>query len=193
MGFCSLTILKSIELDCSIKQVGGLEPSGWIINREDIDFASSSDVVDGKLDSIVLKTGKKAFTIAQPPKAPFTGTTTTMEEGTYQNTFTNNIGFVVLDNNPQVIQKIINPLADGQFVVILENKCKDIAGATGQEFQLYGWYQGLTASAIEQDKYSEDTEGGWAVTLTESRTPVAAAFVFDTDYATTKAMLDALV
>lgn len=193
MGFCQQTISRSIELDCSVPQVAGLEPKGWIINRDDIDFGASSDVVDGKTDSIVLKTGKKAYTIAQPTKSPFSGTTTTLEEGTYQNTFTNTLSFVVLNNTPQVIQNIINPLASGQFVVILENKCKDITGTTGQEFQLYGWYQGLTATAIEQDKYSEDTEGGWAVTLTESRSPSAASFVFDTDYQTTKTMLDALV
>lgn len=190
MGFCDTLIAKAITISCDL--VAGVEANGWIVNRDDVDFASST-ISDNKVTSLVLKTGKKAYAVAQPPKAPFTGTTTALEEGTYANTFTHNVGLVVLDNSPEVCKDIIDPLANGKFVVILENKFKDIAGTTGQEFQLYGWLQGLSATAIDNDKYSEDTEGGWAITLTETKSPKSAMFVFDTDYATTKAMIEALV
>ena len=43
-----------------------------------------------------------------------------------------------------------------------------------------------------QDKYSEDTEGGWAVTLEEQKTPKSALFLFKTSYEATKTAVNTL-
>ena len=59
-------------------------------------------------------------------------------------------------------------------------------------FQVYGYYQGLTAATIENDKYSEETEGGWAVSLVEKRVPKSALFLFKTSYETTRTAVNTL-
>ena len=52
---------------------------------------------------------------------------------------------------------------------------------------MFGYAQALKASAGENDKYSDDTEGGWLITLEEESVPKAAYFFFDTDSETTAA------
>ena len=100
------------------------------------------------------------------------------------------MSIVVLANTPDVTEGIIDTLANGKFVVILRNVTK---GAEGKgEYQIYGYSQGLTCSAGENDKYSEDTEGGWLMTLQETSAPKSAMWLFKTDSETTAAMYGAL-
>lgn len=179
-------------MNCSSPLLPGLEANGVIINRDDIDFANC--VISGnKISTLVLKSGKVGYAIAQPDKAPFTGTNTALAAGTYYNTWTHQVAFVVLDNTPEVASNVIDGLANGAFVVILENKSKASGTSTGQEFQVYGWHQGLKASEITEDKYSEDTDGGWAVTMEETKSPLAATFFFSTSYEATAAAVASLI
>ena len=70
---------------------------------------------------------------------------------------------VVLANDPDVCNDIIDGLANGDFVVVLENKAKGLNKTENpgdSAFQVYGYYQGLKAAEIGNDKYSEETEGG---------------------------------
>lgn len=90
---------------------------------------------------------------------------------------------VVLDNGPEVCEDIIEGLANGEYVVILRNKHKGEMG--NAEYQIYGYYQGLRSETIENDKYSEETDGGWTVALKETGAPKAAMFMFNTDSKTT--------
>ena len=85
---------------------------------------------------------------------------------------------------------MIEGLADGSFVVILKNKHKGVDGKS--EYQVYGYYQGLSAETGENDKYSEDTDGGWLITLKETGSPKAAMFYFNTDASTTATQLETL-
>lgn len=102
---------------------------------------------------------------------------------------------IILGNDPDVCANVIDGLATGEFVCILENKYKNTNKATtpgDSAFQIYGYYQGLKAATLENDKYSEDTEGGWNVVLTETKSPKSALFYFDTDLATTRTKLETL-
>ena len=115
--------------------------------------------------------------------------------GTYRSSFTNTVAIVILANDPDVCADVIDGLANGTYVVVLENKFKGLQkeGNPGDAaFQVYGYYQGLTATAIDNDKYSEDTEGGWAVTLEEQKTPKSALFLFKTSYEATKTAVNTL-
>jgi len=106
-----------------------------------------------------------------------------------------NVGMVILDNDPDVCGDVIDSLASGKFVVILENKHKNInkkENAGDSSYQVFGYYQGLQASTLENDKYSEDTEGGWNVVLTETKTPKSALFLYKTDLDTTTKAFESL-
>ncbi len=206
MSYCDGYITQNIEQDCDNPVVGGIEQEGVIVNRRDIDVSQTEyepdsagpPVVTGRknvITKIGLKAGKKAYKVIIPGNQPFNGTTTTMEAGTNRNTFTNNVGMVILNNDPDVCENIIDGLATGEFVCILENKYKNVNKAThpgDSTFQIYGYYQGLKATTLENDKYSEDTEGGWNVVLTETKSPKSGLFYFDTDIETTRAKIESL-
>ena len=197
MAVCDEVLKKDIIPSCDDPVVPGFEQEGVIMNRDDIDFATTAFSATKKnvIETLALKTGKKAYKVVVPGNSPFTGSQVALATGTYRNTFTNTIALVVLDNGPDVCADIIDGLANGSYVVVLENKFKGLQKETTPgdcAFQVYGYYQGLKATAITNDKYSEDTEGGWAVTLEEQKAPKSALFLYKTSYDTTKTAIETL-
>ncbi len=158
---------------------------GYIINKSDIASVSETD---GIVESITLATGKKAYKIQQLGNQPFNGTAIEMQDSEILKSFNKIVAFVVLDNSPSVSQDIIEPLANGEFVVIIENKYN--VAASKNAFEIVGLEVGAKATAISQNKY--ENMAGWSIELTEQETPVANKFVWSTDYTTTKSMLEAL-
>lgn len=192
MANCEKLISKGIDINCDTPVTRGVEPNGVIMNRSEVDFTKSTFAASSKntLESLVMKTGKKGYPCYVPGKTPFTGLKTTLNVGTYVNTFNNEIPIVILDNSPDVCANVIDGLANGTFVIVSENKHKGENKEAA--FQVYGFYQGLTATTLENDKYSEETEGGWKAVLTEERAPKSGLFLFKTDYDATKSLVESL-
>lgn len=188
MGYCENLLKGAIKANCENPIVGGIEANGVIINKKDINTLTW-DSTKTVVTNIALS--NKGYAIHVPTNSPFSGTTTTMEAGTHRNSFTHNVGFIILDNGPEVVANVIKPLSNGEFVVIYENKFK--GENKDSAFQIVGLDQGLKASTLENDKWSEDTEGGWNVVLTESKSPRPAVFFNSTDYDATKLALAELV
>jgi hypothetical protein len=192
MAICDYLISKAISVDCENQSVAGLEPNGLIINRDDIDFSATTFNAQNPniIETLVLKSGKKAYDIIQQGATPFTGVASNLNVGTYRNTWTHDVPIAVLGNDPDIAANIIDKLSNGTFVVILRNVQK---GTTGDaEYQVYGYAQGLRASEGVNEKYSEDTDGGWLITLQEQRAPKSAMFFFNTDATTTATAYEAL-
>lgn len=189
---CETLIAKDIAFDCDEMSVKGLEADGVIINRNDVDFSKTvlDDTAKNIIKQLVLKTGKKAYDVKQMGNTPFSGTTSTLAVGTYRNSWTHEIPIAVLVNTPDVCEKIIDGLANGSFILILRNKAKGTDGKA--EYQVFGFYQGLVASAGTNEKYSDDTEGGWLITLQETNTPKSALFLFQTSSEATQAAYESL-
>ena len=164
VNICESTIKRDIAFDCEQLSVRGLEADGVIINRSDIDFAATvfDETQKNIIKTLVLKSGKKGYQVAQLGSTPFTGTQTTLNVGKYRNTWTHQIPLAVLANDPDVCNDVIDGLANGQFVVIIRNKQKANKG----EYQVYGY-------------------GGWLITLQEVSTPKCALFYYNTDDKTT--------
>lgn len=198
MAICDSLLKKEIGMDCSNPIIPGYEQEGVIMNRCDVDFAATAFNATRKnvIETLAMKSTKKGYKVVVPGKTPFTGSTTTMVAGNFVNTFTNTINLVVLANDPDVCADIIDGLANGSYVLVLENKHKGLnkeTNAGDSAFQVYGYYQGLQATAIENNKYSEETEGGWAITLEEQKVPKSALFLYKTSYQVTKTAVDTLV
>lgn len=190
---CDFKLAMDIAGSCEDPQVAGLKNTGYLINYDDVDF--DNIVKDETLANIVktlpLLKGKHAYKVVVPGNTPFTGTQAAMTTGTYRNKFTKTASIVVLNSGPDVASKVIDQLANGRFVFIFENKYQ---GADKKNtFEIYGLEQGLAASEMTNEKYSEDTDGGWAVTLEETNAPSSGMFLFNTDIATTRAALQSLV
>lgn len=186
MAKCEYLIAQDIQANCAQPIFTGLEPIGYIINRNDIKGIVEAD---GKVSSISLKTGKKAYQIQQMGQQPFNGTNSEMQQGDVMNTVNKVVSFIVLDNSPSVSEDIIKPMLNGEFVVIIENKYR--VDKSENAFEIIGLDKGARATNVTQNKY--ENNAGWVCELTESETPNPSKFVWDTDYDTTAAMLEALL
>jgi len=196
-SLCESLIKKDIEVNCDDPVTGKLEPNAKIANRSDIDFSESvfDPTRKNVLKTLKMKQGKRAYDAYVPNEQGFAGTKASMEKGTYRNTITNDFQMIIFDNGPGICEKVIDGLIDGTFLVVFENKYKSLQqqdNAGDSAFQVMGWYQGLKAEELEDDKYSEDTEGGWRVLLRETKVPKSGLFLFDGDYTTTRAKFDSL-
>lgn len=190
---CDYKLAADLVANCESSSVAGLKNNGYIINFDDVDFESTTRDKDNPaiLKAIVMQTGKKAHRIFVPGKTPFSGTNKAMADGTYRKKFTKTVNVVILDNGPDVVKDIINPLANGRFIIILENK---YGGKDGKNtFEVYGFEQGLSATALSDEKYSEETDGGWAATLEESGATSAGIFLFNESVSATRTALASLV
>ena len=165
MAVCDITIKKDIAPSCDDPIVPGLEQEGVIMNRAEVDFGAVTFNATRKnvIETLALKTGK--------------------------------VNMVVLANDPDVCNDIIDGLANGEFVIVLENKAKGLNKTENpgdSAFQVYGYYQGLKAAEIGNDKYSEETEGGWSISLQETKVPKSALFLYKTSYDATKTLVETL-
>ena len=185
---CDFALAQDISVNCEKPQQAGLRNTGWLVNYDDIDWATLAQT-DNVVSKLALASGR-AYKVVVPGKNPFTGTQTALTTGTYLNKFTKTAAIVVLNSGPDVSKNVIDQLANGRFVFIFENKYR---GADDKNtFEIYGLEQGLTASEMTNDKYSEDTDGGWLVTLQETSAPKSALFYFDTDSETTATKYETL-
>ena len=161
MTLCDFVISADIQgYDCANPAVKGAKPDGLIINRKDITMSGVTYDAQNPflITALPLATDKTAYNIIQGGKTPFTGTQQEMVEGTYQNTITNTVQFVIL-NQGQTTADEIFALMNGEYVVVLQNN--------NGTYQVYGLEVGLHASAMVRELYNDDTLAGWLVTMTE--------------------------
>lgn len=190
---CDYRLAADMAANCNVKTVKGLRHHAYIINFDDIDVDATTRATANPniVQTLVLKSGKRAYRAYVPGKSPYTGTKKSMSAGTYRNRFNKDFSIVVLDNGPDVSLNIIDQLANGTFVVVVENK---YPGTDNKNtFEIYGLETGLCATALDDDKYSDDSEGGWLCTLQEENAPTSGIFYYNESIATTRTALEALV
>ena len=101
-----------------------------------------------------------------------------------------------LNNSPEVSANIIDPILDGEFFFIQENRNKDLKSKSnpgGSAFEIKGFYNGLTLAEGSLDPYSDDANGGWSIALEEEKSPTSGLFLNAGTYAATKALIDTLI
>lgn len=196
MANCDRLIAANIIPNCDNPLVRGLEDNAIIINRADVDFDSCTFDTTNKnqLKVLELKSGKKGYTVKQLNDS-FSGTGSTMVKGTYKNRFDNLFNFLLSDNDPTIKEAILN-IAGGSFLVVIENKHKNLAKATtpgDSTFEVIGFDAGLMAETIESLKYDEETQGGYLISLKETGSGRPPLAFFNTNITTTRAAFDALL
>ena len=180
MALCDFLITADIQgYDCENPMVKGAKADGLIINRKDINLSGITyDTNDPfKITALPLLQGKTAYDIVQGGKTPYTGSQQEMQEGTYQNTLTNTIQFVILNQGLTTANQVF-ALMNGEFVVVLQNN--------NGTYQVYGIEAGLRASAMVRELYNDDTLSGWLVTMTEENAVKGNLFIDATIYETLK-------
>lgn len=191
MALCEKLINQCISPDCNNPIYAGVAAEGLILNYSQIDTVTYDTQNPNIVTGITMKTYQGsgtdpvpycAYTCQQLGNTPFTGTQVELTSGTYGNRYTNTVVIAVNDNGPDVCANIIDSLANGKFVVILQNDFKHTNG--DNKYQIYGLKKGLKASAISREVYG-DNESAYVVTLTEEGTPMSGIFFYSTSEAQT--------
>ena len=186
---CAENLGANILNDCNDDYGKGVEKIVYIIKKEDID-RKASRIAGNVISTLVLRTGKKAYTASAPSNTPFSGLTYEDQNATIGMSFNKTIPIVMLADSPTNALNV-SALKQNKYVIIYENNNK---GANGEQaFAVIGWEQGAVGQNATLDKYSDDTLGGWTVDMIEEGAKTPQIFFFSTDYETTKAALDSLL
>lgn len=194
-NICEKLLDSCISASCENPIFTGIDSTAYIFNKSEIasftyDNTNPNIVTDITMKEVSPGVNYTGYTILQTGKTPYTGTNTALVEGNVSNTFTNTLNFIVPDNSPAAAA-IIDNIANGKFVVVVKN---DYTGSDDKgTFQIYGAAKGMVATAVANDKYSDDTNGGWAITLTEEKAPKSAVFFYKTSVAQTESALEGMV
>jgi len=182
---CGSQLVKDIIEDCDNPIFSGINPTGVIINYDDITSVVRDAQNPHIIRSIVLATGKRGYKFVQERNNPFTGTNTAANVNDFRNDFTATVsGFIPLDG-AEPARDIITPMANGRYVVIVNNQWlhKDSNNIIDNEWQIYGIDKGLRMSSLQQTRY--ENNDAWLVELQEANIARSATFFMPatcTDY-----------
>lgn len=183
---CLGVISANINEDCDNPRVIGYEDTAIIVNRSDIDWTALTYEASNKriVSTFGLLTGKTPFVIYNPrlADASFNGTQTALNADTRH--YTKTLQFYYKGIGAEAAANVVEPLAKGEYVVILQRKDHRGHGS----FQIFGLQNGIYATEQVQD----ETTGYWLMTMAIDE-PYAETELFKNDYAATKATFDALV
>jgi hypothetical protein len=195
---CDNLIKQNIAKNCLEPMIQGVERTAYIINRKDVDFGNV-EFVEGttnQISALPLLAGKKAYSIEQYGSTPYSGSSIAIAPSSQGGQATNTISLVVPSNSPAMYENVIDPLFDGEFLVIFENKAKGLRDEqypAGGAFQIFGYWQGLTLAESTKEFYNDDTLGGFPITLVENKAPKSAMFLNAGSYEDTKALIQSLL
>lgn len=159
--------------DCEHQMFSGIEQRAIIINKADIKSVDTDMRNPRIVTKINFRDNKNAYGIINARNNPYQGTNTTVEVGDYKNTFTRTVSLFVPMDGAEASQKVLDPLANGKFVVIMQNQYVNEIG--DNEFQIYGIDKGLVVSSMTQTKYENNDY--WVVELQESGVPNSGRFL----------------
>lgn len=183
---CLGVISANIDEDCDSPRVIGYEDTAIILNRSDIDWTAVIYNASNKriVESIQLLTGKNPFVIYNPrlADASFNGTQTQLNADTRH--YTKTLQFYYKGIGGEAAANVVEPLAKGEYIVILQRKDHSGHGS----FQIFGFQNGIYATEQVQD----ETTGYWLMTMAIDE-PFAETELFKVDYVSSKAIFDALL
>lgn len=191
-SLCNSVITKGIPKgECANLPAKGYERLAILINREDVDFSNVTVSADRKnvLTALGLKAGKVGYEVYQQGSSPLTGSNASLEDNNYFKSITKNLVIAVINNDRDVSGQFVDPLINGEFIAVVErkDKGKDMASA----FEVLGYHNGLTLTALDEDAYG-DYYGGGLYTLTETAAPVSRMYLGES-YEAGKAIFDSLL
>lgn len=177
--------------DCANLPAKGYERLAILINREDVDFTNvtMSETHGNVVTALGLKTGKVGFEVHQMGSTPFTGTNAALEDNAYFRSVTKNFVIAVINNDRDVYGEFVDPMLNGEFIAVVERK--DKGKDKSSAFEILGFHNGLTLTALDENAYG-DYYGGGLYTLTEAAAPVSRLYLGES-YEAGKALFDSLL
>lgn len=165
-----------------LRRVGGINKRAWIFNTSD--KSSYTFDGDGYVSAITFNTYGGLYEFKSKKQAHSGGYTSVSQEPGGNKFFQHDVILKLFSSDP-TDDAVLEELLVANVTVILETN--------NQEFKIYGGYAGLEESAgVQNSGQADASDIADSITLTggETRMPLR---VFDTDYATTKALLESYV
>jgi len=160
---CTSLLTANVATACTAPRIKGYEQIGIIINRADVDFALSTVASSNPriIDQLTLVTLKKAAVIYNSKKnpLPFGGTQTAYNRDADQ--YDKTVQFYYEGIGATAAMGIVEPLKDGDYVVILERKDKNGFGT----FQVFGFQKGLSCGNDGGAQAQDEETGYWLMTM----------------------------
>lgn len=182
-------INANIKKDCEVPLQMGTRDLAKIINFSDIVSIVYDSTNKAQVKDIVLASGKTAFEIDGFKNSirPLTG----LEDGTYFKRHNHSVEILGFDISIDTKEQL-NAGIEGRYVVITENYFQGTAGESA--FEIYGLTAGLEITALDRNPNDAETQGAFHIMFSTplNKEPKLPNAFFDTDYATTKAIFDAL-
>lgn len=188
---CAADIAANIKESCSEKQVGGYTGRGLLIplsyNPTFVEDANNPRIIT----AITLANEQKWCVIDNCTfEQPFNESAMQSNADQGLRRYTKTVHFFIPSRGAQVAKEIVEPLADSAegYLVVAEKMDRRGDGS----FEVVGKLQGLkvTADGISRNEYENSGSIGVTMTCSEAYSEVV---LFDTDYATTKALFDTYV
>lgn len=190
-GNCGI-INSGIAADCTNPLQAGTEDTLVLLNRRQIATLTKNISNYGIIEDIILESAALGYV--------FEGLNNSIApkynsvKGRYFKNWSHEVDFIAFDVAPAA-KLVIEDMKDGDFVAIIYNKYKGLAGNTA--FEIYGLYSGLKAEMLERDINNADTQGAFHILLKTDNDrglePFQPATLYNTDYATTLAIVEGLL
>lgn len=158
---CLTKIQSAITYDCDGGAVGLL--SALLINKEDIASITFNPTNPALVTAITLKSGATAYKI-DTPKRTLVVTEALKVNESAPNAYTHTATVVVTGIQDSFLYStLINPSANGSFVILAEFPKPVGSAATSNPVRPFGLYYGMSATAV--DRSSHDNGARFTITM----------------------------
>lgn len=186
-------ITAGVAYDCDNPPAGGANDRLILINFEDWQNAAITLDPANKIviTGITLPSGKVGYVYegknnSVEPSANFV-------KGTYVNSYDHTVLFKIFQNSPDIKKQLLK-LDGGKVVAITQNNHKGLDGNSA--FEVFGSETGLELAELARVIADAELQGAYNLTIKnneKSRPSTLPHTIWDTDFATTKAIVDALI
>lgn len=184
---------KNLLLDCVNPLVGGTNDRLILIPKEIWDILNVTYDNTNPIIITAIAPGTPTPGYVYEGKNNSVNPSTTLVKLTYSRAFDHVVNFKVFANTPDVKDQL-QRLGSKKVVAIVQTNYTGVSG--NGAFHVYGAKTGLELEVLDQTPNDADTLGAYDVTLQNSETSRPATLphtIYNTDFATTKAIIDALV
>jgi len=185
-------ITAGVAISCTIKQVAGTTDKLILFNFDEIASYTRNGTNPQIIEAITMVVNVPPFTgFAYEGKQQSLEPKQSLVRTRYSTGYDHEIVFKIFDSQPATKQQV-EKMAESRLVAIVENNFKGTGGNAA--YEIYGIDTGLFMTVGERIVSDPETVGAFNVTLKsdlhkEGHLP---ATFFLTDYATTKALVEAL-